>query len=273
MASEATYSITHSDCLADSALGSVQDHSIDLVLADLPYHRTQNIWDCLINLEALGLHLFRIIKPKGVIALFSQQPFTNKLIDSYESYFRYELIWIKEKPTQFFESNKRPLPSHENIEIFSLEYPTVYYPQKDAGDAYVKKKNKKVQGTNYGKDANQKEIITVNEGNRFPTSLLYFPRDNANCGVFPTQKPLDLCRWLIRSYTHKYDVVLDCCMGSGSTIISALIENRNAIGYEIDQSTFDLAKQRISMFEQYGEDRLKKIPKIAKSQQRIDAFI
>lgn len=248
------------NCLDHSALPAIPDQSVDLILADLPYGITQNEWDSTIDLPSLWHEWLRILIPQGVIVLFAKQPFTTTLITSQPTLFRDELIWVKEKGTCFFDVHRRPLPMHENILIFSPSKQYTYFPQKALGDPYEKTRLSDDRSTNYGRDVHS-SITTKNEGTREPVSVLWCPRDHANVGIHPTQKPLALCQWLIRSYSHAGGNVVDPCVGSGSTILACIAEGRNYMGYEIDPDIYTIMKKRVQRFANSGRDDVKKPPK------------
>lgn len=237
------------DCL--DLMPEIEDHSIDMVLCDLPYGSTKNSWDCLIPIDKLWAEYKRVIKPKGAIVLFSQQPFTSALVMSNPKMFRYEWIWEKEMGTGFLNANYAPLKSHENILVFSnlaacyVKNPDnamVYHPQMTEGKPYTCKQGKMEH--NYDTKNMVEAIETKNEGKRYPKTILHYNRDKVK--FHPTQKPVELLQYLIRTYTNENDVVLDNTMGSGSTIVAAIKENRQYIGIEKEEKYFDIAGKRIS---------------------------
>lgn len=248
-----------------------------LIICDLPYKKTKNKWDSLLNLTLLWEKMLLLLEEKGTILFFSMQLFTSEIIESKKELYRYEVIWIKEKPTQIFEAKKRLLPihenieifsTHENIEIFSLEYENLYHTIMIEGKKpYIKKKNISKQGTNYNKDT--KEVTTISKGERFPTTVIYCPRDFQNRGIHPTQKPVLLLRKLIQSYSNQDDWILDYCAGGFSSLIASLLEERNCIAGEKDENMFNLAKQRISQFLLTKEDTFKK-PKVKSKNEKIE---
>lgn len=216
----------------------IPDKSIDMILCDLPYGTTKNKWDCIIPLKELWLQYERVIKDNGAIVLFSQIPFSVILASSNLKLLKYEWIWKKESGTGFLNSKKAPLKNHENILVFYKQQPT-YNPQMRKGfKPYVTKKGH--HGSNYGSD---KETITSSNGERYPLDIIEFQRDKTK--LHPTQKPIDLLEYLIKTYTNEGEVVLDNCMGSGSTCIAAINTNRHYIGFEIEEKYFKIAKQRI----------------------------
>ena len=235
--------IKEGDCL--ELMKAIPNQSIDMILCDLPYGTTSCKWDILIPFEPLWEQYKRIIKSNGVIALFGKQPFTSFLVQSNLNWWRYELIWEKEKGTDFGNANRKPLNAHENIEIFYAKQPT-YNKQMRSGTPYVKKnyRNNDDEDLNFKSDNSG---VWVNNGERTPVSVIKIARDNIHKGtnLHPTQKPVKLLEWLINSYTNEGETVLDNCMGSGSTGIACINTNRNFIGYELDHNYFEIAKNRL----------------------------
>jgi site-specific DNA-methyltransferase (adenine-specific) len=222
------------DCL--DGMKHIPDKSVDMILCDLPYGTTQNKWDVKINLCGLWQQYKRICR--GAIVLFAQTPFDKVLGASNIENLKYEWIWIKENSTGFLNAKKSPLKKHENILIFYEKQPT-YNPQFRVGEPYKAKQGTK--STNYG-DVNP-GYFTVNTGVRYPNSILEFSRDKNK--LHPTQKPVALFEYLIKTYTNEGNAVLDNCMGSGTTAIACLNTNRNYIGFETDQKYFDVSQERI----------------------------
>jgi DNA modification methylase len=216
----------------------IPDKSIDMILCDLPYGTTRNKWDSVISLNKLWEQYNRIIKDNGAIVLFSQMPFSAELVHSNLKLFKYEWIWQKENGTGFLNAKKMPLKIHENILVFYKKTPT-YNPQMRKGfKPYTQKSGR--GSNNYGQ---QVQVITNNEGQRYPIDIIEFKRD-AN-KLHPTQKPVALLEYLIKTYTNENDTVLDNCMGSGSTGVACINTNRNFVGIELDETYFKIAKNRI----------------------------
>ena len=228
------------DCL--DVMKTIKDHSVDLILCDLPYVTTACKWDNVIPFEPLWEQYDRVIKENGNIVLFSKQPFTTKLNSSNLEKFRYELIWEKQQATSPMLSKQRILPIHENISVFYKSLGT-YNPQKSFGHKNYKsfKSESKLIGEVYGESKSYHNECT--DGSRFPTSILRF--NNVRKAVHPTQKPVPLLEYLIKTYTNENDLVLDNCMGSGSTGVACKNTNRNFIGIELDKNYFEIAKNRI----------------------------
>lgn len=232
------------DCL--ELMPQIPDKSIDMVLCDLPYGTTKNQWDSIIPLDKLWAQYERVIKPNGAIVLFSQQPFTSMLVMSNPKMFKYEWIWEKENGTGFLNANHAPLKIHENILVFGkgATSPTkksvsmTYNPQKTKGKPYTCVQG--YTGNNYSHTVGN---VTVSDGMRYPTDILRFQRDKNK--YHSTQKPVELLQYLIRTYTNENDVVLDNTMGSGSTIVAAIREKRQYIGFEINKDYYGSACKRI----------------------------
>lgn len=239
---EEQYKLYNGDCL--EIMKDIPDKSIDMILCDLPYGRTQNKWDSIISLDKLWEQYNRIIKDNGAIALFAQTPFDKVLGVSNLEMLRYEWIWQKEQGTGFLNAKKMPLKNHENILVFYKKLPT-YNPQMREGKPYITTRKRSNRSINYGEDIVD-EIITVNNGKRFPLTVLEFPRDKEK--LHPTQKPVDLLRYLIKTYTNEGETILDNCMGSGSTGIACINTNRKFIGIELDIDYYNTAKQRIDEY-------------------------
>lgn len=237
------------DCLGENGLCKIADKSIDMVLCDLPFGITANHWDCVLPLDKLFEQYNRIIKDNGAIVLFGSQPFTTDLINANRKYFRYELIWEKEQGSNFINANRMPLKSHENMLVFYKKLPT-YNPQKIQGKPYKFNQNNTALISNIGLKV-KRVISTYNaDGLRFPKSILKFDRDK---GKHPTQKPVALCEWLIKTYTNEGDLVLDNTMGSGTTGVACVNTKRRFIGYELDPKYFEIATQRLHETEGHNE--------------------
>lgn len=232
-----TETLLQGDCL--ELLKEVKTNSIDLILADLPYGVTANKWDSVIPLEPLFEQYKRIIKDHGGIALFGDEPFASELRLSNKKYYRYDWIWIKSKPTGFLNAKKMPLKNTEKISIFYKHLP-MYNPQMKPGKPYVKRR-KKDSTTNYGEL--KRDVKVINSGTRYQLKTIRFSSPMRT--VHPTQKPVDLLEYLIKTYTNEGMTVLDNCMGSGSTGVAAKKLNRNFIGMELNKEYFKIAKQRI----------------------------
>ena len=232
------------DCL--EVMKGIVDGSIDMILCDLPYNITKYPWDILIPFKALWEQYERIIKSNGAIVLFGSQPFTTDLINSNRKLFKYEWIWEKTKGGGFALANKMPMKRHENILIFYKKQP-IYNPQKTiiSKDKIDKRKN---INNPTGSDhifKGTKLIRKKDDGTRFPQSVQFF-KSVSYKGMHPTEKPVALFEYLIKTYTNENDLVLDNCIGSGTTAIACLNTNRKYIGIEKDEQYYNIAIDRIS---------------------------
>ena len=230
-------SIKQGDCL--ELMKEIPDKSIDMILCDLPYGTTRNKWDSVIPLNELWKQYERIIKDNGAIVLFSQMPFSAELVHSNLKLFKYEWIWEKDNGTGFLNAKKMPLKIHENILVFYKKLP-LYNPQMRTGFKPYKCKQGR-HSTNYG--AYEQGHITESNGERYPIDIIKFKKDS---GLHPTQKPVELLEYLIKTYTNENETVLDNCMGSGSTGVACVNTNRNFIGYELNEKYFEIAEKRIN---------------------------
>lgn len=228
------------DCL--ELMKDIPDKSIDMILCDLPYGITQNSWDCYIPLDKLWEQYTRIIKPNGAIVLTSSGIFTAQLIMSQPKLYKYKWIWEKSKPTNFLNAKKQPLRKHEDVCVFYKKQPT-YNPQMTQGKPYDKGVRKDQQTGSYG---DFQPVHVHSSGERYPTDIIYFK--TAECEgevVHPTQKPVALLEYLIKTYTNEGETVLDNCMGSGSTGVACANTGRNFIGIESDEDYYKVARKRI----------------------------
>ena len=232
--------VFEADCL--EKMKDIPDNSIDMILCDLPYGITQNEWDCDIPIDLLWKQYLRIIKPNGVIALTSNGIFTAKLILSQEKLFKYKWVWEKSKSTNFLNAKKQPLRKHEDVCIFYKRQPT-YHPQMTQGEAYDKGVRKDQLTGSYGDFS---PVHVQSNGERYPTDIIYVKTAETEGEVFhPTQKPIELGRCFIRTYTNPGDVVLDNTCGSGSFLVAALLEGRNFIGIEKNEAVSLFKKKDI----------------------------
>lgn len=220
-------SLFEGDCL--DVLPFFPDRCIDLILCDLPYGTTQNKWDSIIPLDALWRQYQRIIKPRGSIVLTSHGIFTAKLMLSNERWFKYKIVWEKSKPTNFLNAKKQPLRKHEDICVFYERQP-VYNPVMGSGTPYDKGVRKNQLSGSYGDFLPAR---VQSEGQRYPTDVVYFKTAESEGSVWhPTQKPVELGRYLVRTYTNPGALVLDNAFGSGSFLVSAAMEGRRYVGIE-----------------------------------------
>ena len=226
------------DCL--EKMKDIPDKSIDMILCDLPYGTTACKWDTIIPFEPLWEQYKRIIKDNGAIVLTASQPFTSALVMSNIKMFKYCWYWDKVRGSNFATVNIRPFNSCEEIAVFYNKQP-IYNPQKEVGKPYTQKQGYVGEAKQTG--LNKKEVITVNNGDRFPLSILRFSKESR---LHPTQKPVALFEYLIRTYTNEGDLVLDNCAGSGTTGVACKNLNRNFIGIELDPEYFKIAEKRIN---------------------------
>ncbi|MEK6906677.1 MAG: site-specific DNA-methyltransferase [Nanoarchaeota archaeon] len=247
--------VIEGDCL--EIMKKIPDKSVDMILSDLPYGTTQNEWDSVIPLKKLWKQYERIIKDNGAIVLTSQGIFTYKLIMSNEKLFKYKMVWIKSKATNFLNAKIQPLRKHEDICIFYKKQPT-YNPQKTMGEAFDKGFRKDQHTGSYG--LFETRHIKSN-GERCPLDVVYFKTAESEGEIYhPTQKPVSLGRYLIRTFTNPKDIVLDNACGSGSFLVSAVLEGRNFIGIELNKENILHHKNKIDMIKVCNE-RIEKAKK------------
>jgi len=233
------------DCL--ELMKDIPNGSIDMILCDLPYGTTNCKWDIIIPFEKLWEQYYRITKPNAAIVLFSTQPFTTALISSNMKDFRYSLIWDKIRAAGFLNANRMPLKQHEDINVFYKMQPT-YNPQKYIDKPYDK--------TKYNGNKLDKNVLgaytsqsSKNEGERFPKSILTFSQNwRRQDQIHPTQKPVELMEYLIKTYSNEGDLILDNCAGSGTTAIACLNTNRQFIVMEKEQKYYDIILKRVGDF-------------------------
>lgn len=229
------------DCLEGMKL--IPDRTIDMILCDLPYGTTQNKWDSVIPFDLLWNQYKRIIKENGAIVLTAQTPFDKALGMSNPKMLRYEWIWKKNNSTGFLNAKKAPLKIHENILVFYKKAPT-YNPQgvvkKKKPILNRKSKNGNGNGSNYGKS----DKDTLQEYENYPKDVLEFSRDTVD-KFHPTQKPVALFEYLVKTYTNEGEIVLDNCLGSGTTAVACENTNRNWIGFETEKEYIKVINERL----------------------------
>ena len=232
----------HGDCL--DILPTIPDKSIDLILTDPPYGTTACKWDSVIPFKEMWFELKRLTKDNGCIALFGTEPFSSHLRLSNLDWFKYDLIWLKTRPSNVFVAKKRFMNWYEVISIFYNRLPK-FNPQFEKGSSYKKVNYKQNRENGVYKNIKEKDICVVeNNGFRYPKSILNFSNPNHN-SLHPTQKPVALLEYLIKTYTNENDTVLDFTMGSGSTGVACPNTNRKFIGIEKNKTYFEIAKERI----------------------------
>lgn len=239
------------DCLKLMSL--IPDKSVDLILCDLPYGTTACAWDSVIPFDPLWAEYKRLIKPRSAIVLTCAQPFTSALTMSQIDWFRYAWTWVKNSPGGFAQAKNKPLPKHEDVLVFSsgktghvdqCENRMQYFPQglKPYGKVMKNTHDKKGRQSAFGQRKNVRDSY-IQEFTGYPDSILNFEVQRE--GLHPTQKPVALMEYLIRTYTNRGDTVLDNCMGSGTTGVACVNTERQFIGFEKDPKYFEIAKKRI----------------------------
>ncbi len=255
--------IFEGDCL--DVLESFPDSCVDMVLCDLPYGTTQNKWDSTIDLGRLWKAYNRIAKENAAIVLTAQGLFTAKVILSNERYFKYKLVWEKSKPTNFLNAKKQPLRKHEDICVFYRQSPT-YHPQMGDGEGYDKGVRKDQLSGSYG-DFRPRHVKSA--GERYPTDVIYFKTAESEGPVWhPTQKPVELARYLVRTYSNPGDLVLDNAFGSGSFLVGAALEDRAFCGIEKNEDVYRFKRDAID-YVQLAQERLAWIPELGSRIGRI----
>lgn len=248
--------IHFADCLG--ILRQLPDRSVDLLLQDPPYGSMQCDWDKSVSIPEMWTEWERVIKDNGAMIFTAQNPFSADLIVSRRGFYRYSLVWDKVLPTGFLDANKKPLRAHEDILVFYKSQPT-YNPQFSVGEKY-KKPRGRIEKNQYGAYGERPNGGVNEDGKRFPTSIISI--SNADRGKevgHPTQKPVDLFRYLIRTYTNPGDVVFDGYGGSGTTAIAAQMEGRKFIVCENHLPYFKASTARLAnllaspyLFSDYG---------------------
>ena len=242
-------SVNNGCCL--ELMKQIEDKSIDMIFADLPYGTTKCKWDSVIDLKLLWEQYERIIKDDGVIILTAQTPFDKILGASNLKLLRYEWIWEKTQATGHLNAKKMPMKAHENVLIFYKKLP-YYNPQKTFGHKPINKYTKYIETQNntelYGKM--NKQISGGGETDRFPRSVIVFPSDKQTSYLHPTQKPLPMVEYFIKTYSKEGDLILDNVAGSGTTAIACINTNRNYILIEKEKQYIDIINKRISLIRQ-----------------------
>lgn len=230
------------DCL--ELMKDIPDKSVDMILCDLPYGTTACKWDSVIPFNKLWCQYERVIKDAGAIVLTASQPFTSALIMSNIKMFKYSLVWLKTRPSNVFNAKKMFMKFHEDICVFYKSLPT-YNPQMIIGKPYRKVQYSPDRSDGiYGKTGENKGYVSETNGERHPKTVIEISNPNHN-SLHPTQKPVALMEYLIKTYTNEGDLVLDNCMGSGTTGVACKNINRRFIGMELDDEYFRIAKERI----------------------------
>lgn len=238
------------DCL--ELMKSIADGSIDAIITDPPYGTTACKWDSVIPFELMWEQLNRIIKPNGAIVLFGSQPFTSALLISNVKNFRHQWQWIKTRPTGAFQAKYMPMKANEDILVFGLNKVNYYPIMVKRTEAEFKASYRKNDSKSWGNNIQgHKDNLIIRKPKdeqwyKYPTNILNIKKDTKRNGKsHPTQKPIDLMEYLIKTYTNEKETVLDFTMGSGSTGVACVNTNRNFIGIEMDSKYFEIAEQRI----------------------------
>jgi site-specific DNA-methyltransferase (adenine-specific) len=234
------------DCL--EVMQTIADKSVDLILCDLPYGTTACKWDSVIPFEPLWAEYRRLLKPRGQVVLTASQPFTSAVVMSNPDWFRVEWVWEKNRGSNFASTKWHPMKEHESVLVFGKgpgTYNPIYQERAESGKAMVRAgvKSKGGRGTVYGEMDRGHDNTKLDPNMRVPRSIQRF---NCEVGLHPTQKPVALMEYLIRTYTNEADTVLDSCMGSGTTGVACANTGRKFIGIERDPSYFAIATNRIA---------------------------
>lgn len=232
--------IIHGNCLEE--MPKLEAGSVNAIIADLPYGTTACAWDAVIPFEPMWREFKRLLVPNGVVVLTASQPFTSTLVMSNPRWFRCEWIWHKSNGGGFLNANRQPLKRHESVLVFSPASHT-YNPQMGKGNPYSCRRAAAGETT---QDQSVAGWVTNNDGSRYPTTVLYFANDT---GKHPTQKPVALMEYLVRTYTNPGELVLDPTMGSGTTGVTTLRCSRRFIGIEKERKYFEVARRRMSKIE------------------------
>ena len=236
--------IKQGDCL--ELMKEIPDKSIDMILCDLPYGTTACKWDSVIPFEPLWEQYNRVIKDNGAIVLFGSEPFSTELRHSNLKMYKYDWVWNKKKAGNIFLAKYQPMKIHENIMVFG-KGKVNYFPIMIPREKIKKSKNYGTGEAMGGNRVKEDKVYTYTKKN--PISILEFSNAVQKGKVHPTQKPVALLEYLIKTYTNEGETVLDNCMGSGSTGVACINTNRNFIGYELDEHYFQIAKERLEQHE------------------------
>ena len=231
------YQLYHGDCC--DILPTLEAGSVDAVITDPPYGTTACKWDSVIPFAAMWAGIKHVVKSRAAVVLFGSQPFTSALVMSNPKWFRVEWIWEKAMGTNYLNANRDPMKIHENVIVFCDGYPT-YNPQKTKGKPYRATRG---AAGDFIRDKTVGGYLTKNDGLRYPTTIQKFNKDNDL--IHPTQKPVALLEYIIKTYTNPGDIVLDFAMGSGTTGVAAMRTGRRFIGIEMGADYYRIAEQRI----------------------------
>lgn len=240
--------VFNEDCLV--GMDRIPDKSIDCIICDLPYGTTDCKWDSVIPFEPLWKQYRRICKANAPIVLTAREPFTSQLVMSNIKNYKHKWVWNKKQSGSFFNAKFMPLQIEEDVLVFCFESYVNYYPIMRRGEYRLKGRT-----NNQAETASGLKVSDRTYNNEYyPVNILEYPNcSNKSENIHPTQKPVDLIRYLIRTYTNSGDIVLDNCMGSGTTAIAALREGRKYIGFELDKKYYEMTQQRIAEEKDYIE--------------------
>ena len=240
MRSMSNVKLLQGDCL--ELLKDIPDGSVDAIITDPPYGTTACDWDRSVDPSGMFGKFWRVLKMNAPVIIFSQLPFAVDLVSACRKFFRYEIVWEKSKPVGFLNAKRMPLRKHENILVFYRRLP-VYNPQFAAGKPYTH--GPRTDGLVYGAYCRPDYKNILNDGRRYPVDVVRFANPNYK-SLHPTQKPVELMEWLVRTYTNPGDTVLDCFMGSGTTGVACVRNGRDFIGMELQEKYFEVARKRIA---------------------------
>ena len=233
------FELMQGDCL--ELMKRIPDNSVDMILCDLPYGTTACKWDSVIPFEALWAEYWRVCKPNAAVVLTSAQPFTTALAASQMKNFKYSWIWVKDRKTNPMQAKQRPMGGHEEVCVFYKKLP-IYNPQFANRSKPISAKTPKTKSAVYGSAGSQSDDYVRRTDTICPDTVIWFPTQR---GLHPTQKPVALMEYLIRTYTHEGMTVLDNCFGSGTTGVACANTGRKFIGIEMDEKYFEIAKNRV----------------------------
>ena len=233
--------LMHGDCL--ERMKEIPSGSVDMVLADPPYGTTQCKWDSIIPLEPMWAQLKRIIKPNGAIVMTAAQPFTSVLVCSNLDMFKYDWVWEKPSAKGHLNAKKQPMRAHESILVFYNKQPTYNPEMTDGHTRKVSFKRKELNSDVYNKNTAD---VSYDSTKRYPRSVQLIKQDTQKCSLHPTQKPVALMEYLIKTYTNEGEIVLDFTCGSGTAGVAAVNTGRKFIGIELDNEYFKIAQNRIN---------------------------
>lgn len=239
------FEVLQGDCL--ELMKTIPDKSVDCIICDLPYGTTACKWDSIIDIDDLWKQYNRIIKPIGNIVLFGSDPFSTYLKSKNLTNYKYDIVWIKNIKTNFTQAKRQPLRQYETISIFYKKHGT-YNPQMIDNCIPTTKVTHSSNGNIYTNNSKGRPDYEGGKTTRYPSNIIYYDVVDIKHRLHPSQKPLELLEYLVKTYTNEDDLVLDNCMGSGTTGIACIKLDRNFIGIEKDETYFNIAKDRLENF-------------------------